>query len=77
MRTKGNVEDWFMFMKQAGGGLWIGTGFGNQMVLPYGRTLPEYNQPAAYNDGFVSSKGQATSVRLVEPAGQGNATTAF
>lgn len=77
MRTKGNVDDWYMFMKQAGGGLWIGTGFGNQMVLPYGRTLPEYNQPAAYNDGFVSSKGQATSVRLVEPAGQSNATMAL
>ena len=70
MRTKGNVDDWYMFMKQAGGGLWMGTGFGNQMVLPYGRTLPEYNQPAAYNDGFVSSKGQAISVRLVEPASQ-------
>ena len=74
MRTKGNMDDWFMFMKQAGGGLWIGTGFGNQMIFQYGRTLPEYGQPAAYNDGFVSSKGQATSVRLVEPAGQGNTT---
>ena len=75
MRIKGNVEDWYMFMKQAGGGLWIGTGFGNQMVLPYGRTLPEYNQPAAYNDGFVSSKGQAMSIRVVEPANQDNAST--
>ena len=77
MRTKGNVDDWYMFMKQAGGGLWIGTGFGNQMVLPYGRTLPEYNQPAAYNDGFVSSKGQATTVRVVEPAGQDAAPAAL
>ena len=70
MRTKGNMEDWYLFMKQSGGGLWMGTGFGNQMIFQYGRTLPEYNQPAGITDGFVSSKGAATSVRLLEAATQ-------
>lgn len=70
MRTKGNMDEWYVFMKQSGGGLWMGTGFGGQMIFPYGRTLPEYNQPAGITDGFVSSKGQATSVRLLEAATQ-------
>lgn len=68
MRTKGYVEQWYTFFRQSGSGLWIGTGFGNQMIFQYGRTLPEYNQPAGPTDGFVSMRGQATSVRLVESA---------
>jgi len=70
MRTKGNMDQWYSFFKQSGAGLWIGTGFGNQMVFQYGRTLPEYNQPAGMTDGFASIKGAATSVRVVEPAAQ-------
>ena len=70
MRTKGYVEQWYMFFKQSGAGLWIGTGFGNQMIFQYGRTMPEYNQPAGPTDGFVAFRGQAVSVRLVEPAPQ-------
>ena len=68
MRTKGYVEPWYNFFRQSGGGLWIGTGFGNQMIFQYGRTLPEYNQPAGPTDGFAAMRGQATSVRLVEAA---------
>lgn len=68
MRTKGYIEQWYSFFRQSGGGLWIGTGFGNQMIFQYGRTLPEYNQPVGPTDGFASMRGQATSVRLVEAA---------
>ena len=68
MRTKGFAEQWYLFFKQSGAGLWIGTGFGNQMIFQYGRTLPEYNQPAGPTDGYASFRGQATSVRLLEPA---------
>ena len=72
MRTKGYVEQWYMFFKQSGAGLWIGTGFGNQMIFQYGRMMPEYNQPAGPTDGFVSFRGQAASVRILEPAPQGD-----
>ncbi len=75
MRTKGYVEQWYMFFKQTGNGLWIGSGFGNQMIFSYGRTLPEYNAPAAPTDGFVAMKNQITSVRVVEPASAAQATT--
>ena len=68
MRTKGYVESWYLFFKQSGAGLWIGTGFGNQMIFQYGRTMPEFNQPAGPTDGFVSFRGQVVSVRLLEPA---------
>lgn len=68
MRTKGFVEPWYTFFKQTGNGLWIGSGFGNQMIFSYARTLPEYNAPAAPTDGFMAMKGQITSVRVVEPA---------
>ena len=44
------------------------SGFGNLMIFQYGRTLPEYNQPAGPTDGYASFRGQATSVRLLEPA---------
>ncbi len=67
MRTKGLVDPWFQFFRNSGSGLWIGSGFGNQMLFSYGRTLPEYNQPAAQNDGFAAHRGVVTSVRLVEP----------
>ena len=74
MRTKGFIEQWYMFFKQTGNGLWIGSGFGNQMIFSYGRTLPEYNAPAAPTDGFMAMKGQVTSVRVVEPASEDTAT---
>ena len=45
------------------------------MIFSYGRTLPEYNAPAAPTDGFVAMKNQITSVRVVEPASAAQATT--
>ncbi len=66
MRVKGLFDPWFTFLKNPGSGLWVGNGFGNQSILQYGRTLPEYNRPAKRSDGFVVARNVVTSVRLLE-----------
>lgn len=66
LRVKGVFDSWFTFLKNPGSGLWIGSGFGNQTVLQYGRTLPEYTRPAAHADGYVVARNVVTSVRLLE-----------
>ena len=66
LRVKGIFDAWFTFLKNPGSGLWVGNGFGNQSILQYGRTLPEYNRPAAHADGYVVARNVVTSVRLLE-----------
>ena len=66
LRVRGIFDPWFTFLKNPGSGLWIGSGFGNQSILQYGRTLPEYNRPAAHADGYVVARNVVTSVRLLE-----------
>jgi S-DNA-T family DNA segregation ATPase FtsK/SpoIIIE len=66
MRVKGMFDPWFTFLKNPGSGLWVGNGFGNQSILQYGRTLPEYNKPAAKTDGYMVAKNVVTGVRLLE-----------
>ena len=70
MRVKGVFDPWFTFLKNPGSGLWVGNGFGNQSVLQYGRTLPEYNRPAARADGFMVARNVVTSLRLLEREAQ-------
>lgn len=69
MRVKGLFDPWFQFLRGTGNGLWIGSGFANQTVFPYGRTLPEYHKPAQSMDGFVVMKGEVTGVKLLEARG--------
>lgn len=64
-RCKSLYDEWYKTLTAYGNGVWVGSGFGDQTMFHYARTLSEYRSPAATDDGFVSMRGDVTGVRLL------------
>ena len=66
-RTKSLYQDWYKVLSAYGNGVWIGSGFAEQTVFGFSRSLPAYRELAARSDGFLVTRGMVRGVRLLEP----------
>lgn len=65
-RVRSFYQDWYKVVSAYGNGVWTGTGFADQTVFKFGRSLPEFRQPARRSDGFYAVRGEVIPVRLLE-----------
>lgn len=71
-RVRSLYDEWFKVLSAYGAGVWAGSGFGDQTIFKYARSLPEYRQPARRSDGFLCAHGRVTPVRLLEDGLEAN-----
>lgn len=67
-RVKSIYDNWYKVISAYGNGIWCGSGFVDQTVFRFSRSLPEYRQVAERSDGFLVMRGEITWVRLLEAA---------
>jgi hypothetical protein len=65
-RTRSVFDEWYKLITSAGTGVWVGSGFSDQSVYRFARSLPEYRMPAERSDGFYVAQGNVVCVRLLE-----------
>ena len=65
-RVRSIYDPWYKVISAYGNGIWVGSGFVDQTVFHFARALPEYRQPAARSDAFLTVRGDVTWVRLLE-----------
>lgn len=70
-RTKGLYQDWYKVVFAYGNGVWVGSGFADQTIFRYARSLPEYRQASEPNEGFCVVRGKVEAVRFIEENTEG------
>ena len=65
-RVRSLYDNWYKVVTAYGNGVWCGSGFIDQTVFRYARSMPEYRMPAERSDAFLCMRGDVTMVRLLE-----------
>ncbi|MBR3157757.1 MAG: type VII secretion protein EssC [Atopobiaceae bacterium] len=65
-RARSLYDNWYKVITAYGNGVWCGSGFIDQTVFRYARSLPEYRLPAERSDAFLCMRGDVTMMRLLE-----------